>query len=191
MDHQINDDALTLSPEHPHDNSNEGIPHINSPEQPGDQQGNTKSQPDCRTTTVTLSHKGENSDPSLFTKGENSEFIALLVYVDDILVASANMNLITELKSFLDKTFKIKDLGTLEGAGFLGCKLASTPMVHNLKLTHDGTPLIDATEYRRLVGQLLYLTATRPGISYAIQQLSQFVDALTDQHLSAALRVLR
>lgn len=140
------------------------------------------------------------------------------MYVDDIIVANANMELITELKVFLDKTFKIKDLGTLgyflgieakssaealnlcqrkyaleilKQADFLGCKPTSTPMVPILKLTHDGTPLVDATNYRRMVGKILYLTATKPDIAYAIQQLSQFVDSPTDQHLSATHRVFR
>ncbi|XP_019158713.1 PREDICTED: uncharacterized protein LOC109155567 [Ipomoea nil] len=144
--------------------------------------------------------------------------MTVLVYDDDILVASSRLDLIQELKTFLDNTFKIKDLGALgyflgieasstadgpnfcqrkyaleilEEAGFLGCKPTNTPMVHNLKLTHDGTPLADASCYRRLVGKLLYLTPTRPDISYSIQQLSQFVDNPTDQHLTVAHCVLR
>lgn len=159
------------------------------------------------------------SDPSLFTRGKDTSFIALLVYVDDIIVASARLDLIQELKQFMDSTFKIKDLGNLsyflgieahqstEGlnicqrkyaleilneAGFLACKPAHTPMAQGVKLAHgDGTPVDDPSSYRRLVGRLLYLTATRPDITYAVQQLSQFVDAPTDKHLSAAHRVLR
>nr|GMD76001.1 serine/threonine-protein phosphatase 7 long form homolog isoform X1 [Ipomoea batatas] len=38
---------------------------------------------------------------------------------------------------------------------------------------------------------LLYLTNTRPDISYAVQQLSQFVDKPRDTHLTTAHRVLR
>lgn len=159
------------------------------------------------------------SDPSLFTKGSDSQFIALLVYVDDIIVASASLDLIQELKQFMDATFKIKDLGSLSyflgieaqrserglnicqrkyaleilaETGFLECKPAPTPMAQGLKLSHgDGTPVDDPSSYRRLVGRLLYLTATRPDIVYSVQQLSQFVDAPTDTHLSAAHRVLR
>ncbi|XP_019179187.1 PREDICTED: uncharacterized protein LOC109174404 [Ipomoea nil] len=157
-------------------------------------------------------------DPSLFSKGNGNTFIVLHVYVDDILVASANMELITELKMFLDNTFKIKNRGPLgyflgieeksstddlnicqrkyvleilEETGFLGCKPASTPMAQNLKLNHDGTLPDDHTSYRRLVGKLLYLTTTRLDIAYVIQQLSQFVDAPTNHHLTAAHRVLR
>ncbi|XP_019150409.1 PREDICTED: uncharacterized protein LOC109147234 [Ipomoea nil] len=145
------------------------------------------------------------ADPSLFTKNDDAGFIAILVYVDDILVASASLNLITDLKQFLDTTFRIKDLGPLgyflgiethqgkdglslcqrkyaleilEEAGFLESKSASTPMIPGLKLIHGE-------------GRLLYLTATRPDIAYATQQLSQFVDSPTDIHLTAAHQVLR
>ncbi|XP_031096867.1 uncharacterized protein LOC116001110 [Ipomoea triloba] len=159
------------------------------------------------------------ADPSLFTKGYGSEFLALLIYVDDILVASPNLSLIQELKTHLDNAFKIKDLGTLgfflgieahldssglnlcqrkytldilSDSGFLDCKPVSTPMVPGHHLDKDnGTPLSDAGSYKRLVGRLLYLTATRPEITYVVQQLSQFVDAPTNEHFTAAHRILR
>ncbi|XP_019179901.1 PREDICTED: uncharacterized protein LOC109175107 [Ipomoea nil] len=135
----------------------------------------------------------------LSSSGDRDNFIALLIYVDDILVASDKLELIQSLKVFLDSTFKIKDLGQL---GFFlgieanmtaaGLNAMKTPMIQGLKLMrNEGTPLIDASTYRRLVVKLLYLTATRPDITYAIQQLSQFVDAPTDLHLAAASRVLR
>lgn len=54
------------------------------------------------------------------------------------------------------------------------------------------SPLLkDISAYRQLVGKLLYLTATRPNIALAVQQLSQFIGNPTELHLSAAHRVLR
>lgn len=166
-----------------------------------------------------MGFRQSKADPSLFIKGRDNSFIAVLVYVDDILVTSPNLQMIDDLKVFLDNAFKIKDLGKLgyflgieakmddsglnlcqrkyaldilAEAGFLECKPVNTPMVPGYQLHHnDGTALSDITGYRRLVGRLLYLTATRPDISYAVQQLSQFIDAPTDKHLSAAHRVLR
>ena len=65
-------------------------------------------------------------------------------------------------------------------------------MAHNLKLSSDsGTPLDDSSMYRTLVGRLPYLTNTRPDLSFAVQQLSQFVQQPTDIHLRALHRVLR
>lgn len=75
---------------------------------------------------------------------------------------------------------------------FLGCKPAKTPCTTGQKLTNSTCILLDRPEeFRRLVGKLLYLTNTRPDISYVVQQLSQFVDKSRDNHLTAAHRVLR
>lgn len=49
----------------------------------------------------------------------------------------------------------------------------------------------DHVSYRCLVGQLLYLNFTRPDLSHATQQLSQFVARPTKTHWKAALHVLR
>lgn len=43
---------------------------------------------------------------------------------------------------------------------------------------------------RRFIGKLLYLTHTRPQISFTISKLSQFMEAPTNLHYQAALRVL-
>nr|GMD43966.1 putative RNA-directed DNA polymerase [Ipomoea batatas] len=142
-----------------------------------------------------------NADPSLFTRGKDGDFVALLVYVDDILVASGRVALIQELKDLLNKAFKIKDLGVLgyflgieassyedglnicqrkyaldilNDAGFLDCKLVRTPMVPGSLLSpKDGTVLSDPSGYRRLIGRLLYLTTTRPDITYVVHHLAE------------------
>ncbi|GAV75211.1 hypothetical protein CFOL_v3_18690 [Cephalotus follicularis] len=49
----------------------------------------------------------------------------------------------------------------------------------------------DTSGYQRLVGRLIYLTITRPDISYAVQLVSQFMHALKQSHMDAALRILR
>uniref|UniRef100_A0A2N9HDB5 Reverse transcriptase Ty1/copia-type domain-containing protein n=1 Tax=Fagus sylvatica TaxID=28930 RepID=A0A2N9HDB5_FAGSY len=140
------------------------------------------------------------SDYSLFTRSHGSSFLALLVYVDDILIASNDMESVTKLKKSLDAEFKLKDLGNLKyflglevarsskgislcqrkyaleilsDSGMLGSKPVQTPMEQNLKLSEtDGTLLDDPSVYRRLVGRLLYLTVTRPDLSYSVQKLT-------------------
>jgi hypothetical protein len=65
-------------------------------------------------------------------------------------------------------------------------------METNLKLSRSsGVLLTDPTSYRRLVGRLLYLTITRPDISYSIQLLSQFMDSPRQPHMDATILVLR
>jgi hypothetical protein len=159
------------------------------------------------------------SDYSLFTRSHGSSFIALLVYVDDILIASNDMESVTKLKKSLDAEFKLKDLGNLKyflglevarsskgislcqrkyalkilsDSGMLGSKLVQTLMEQNLKLSEtDGTLLDDPSVYRRLVGRLLYLTVTRPDLNYNVKKLSQYMAKPTTSHLTAAHRVLR
>jgi hypothetical protein len=57
----------------------------------------------------------------------------------------------------------------LERVGMSDCKLCSTPVDTCAKLSSDGTPVSDATQYRDLMGALQYLTFTCMDIAYVIQ----------------------
>ncbi|GJR61396.1 RNA-directed DNA polymerase [Tanacetum coccineum] len=91
-------------------------------------------------------------------------------------------------------TVLIPNDGSLEEsfAGLTAAKPNPSPLLTNLKLSLDkGVPLTDPAAYKRLVGWLLYLTMTRPGISYVVQHLSQFVSAPKDVHLQEAIHLLK
>ena len=152
------------------------------------------------TTLLQLGFVQSKADYSLFVKQHGKLFIALLVYVDDILIASNDFKAVEDLKLSLDKHFKLKDLGNLRyflglevarsqkgislchrkyaleivhDVGMLGCKPAKTPMEVNLKLSKDeGELLHDARMYRMLIGKILFLTITRPDITYSVHRLS-------------------
>ncbi|XP_059310871.1 uncharacterized mitochondrial protein AtMg00810-like [Lycium ferocissimum] len=67
-----------------------------------------------------------------------------------------------------------------------------TPMEANTKYRKEEGELFgDQTLYRRFVGSLIYLTMSRPDISYAVQVLSQFVTKPYNIYYSALLRVIR
>ena len=68
--------------------------------------------------------------------------------------------------------------------------LILVPQIIIFFLTHS--PLLtDPTAYRSLVGALQYMTFTRPNLSYAVQQASQFMSKPTQHNLIAAKRILR
>ncbi|KAK2390516.1 putative mitochondrial protein [Trifolium repens] len=159
------------------------------------------------------------SDHSLFTLKHDNTFTALLVYVDDIILAGNSLDEFQRIKKLLDSEFKIKDLGQLKyflgievahskigvticqrkycldllhDTGLLGAKPAKTPFDNSVKLHQDDTPPYeDIAGYRRLVGKLLYLTTTRPDIAFVTQQLSQFLSTPTQTHYDTACRVVR
>lgn len=79
----------------------------------------------------------------------------------------------------------------LEDAGLLGAKPTKIPIEANVALMPTGSdPLKDPTRYRRLVGRLIYLTITRPEITYAVNTLSQFMHEPRMHHFETARRLL-
>ncbi|KAF5935507.1 hypothetical protein HYC85_026636 [Camellia sinensis] len=91
--------------------------------------------------------------------------------------------------SFLSQAKYTSDL--LTRAGLTDCKIASTPLEPQSRLTPlDGTLLSDATLYRQLVDSLVYLTITRPDIAYVVHIVSQFMSAPHTPHYSALVRTL-
>ena len=67
--------------------------------------------------------------------------------------------------------------------GMQDCNHVSTPMEQNLKLTsNEGSTFEDPTKYRQLVGSLIYLTTTRPEITFAVGILSRFMHQPCDGH---------
>ncbi|XP_042511753.1 uncharacterized mitochondrial protein AtMg00810-like [Macadamia integrifolia] len=74
----------------------------------------------------------------------------------------------------------------------LGCKPVNSPIEHNHRLGEDcGPSLVDEEKYQRLVGKLIYLSLTRPDITYAVGVVSQFMHALKSGHLDAMYCILR
>ena len=114
------------------------------------------------TTILQCGFTQSKSNYSQFTKQSKGSFIALLVYMDDILIASNDVQAVNSLKAFLDQQIKLKDLGNLKfflrlemarsdqgmsicqrkyaldilkHVGLTGCKPSKIPMEQNLKLS--------------------------------------------------------
>ena len=64
-------------------------------------------------------------------------------------------------------------------------------MEQSTKLFDVGDLLKDPSQFRRMVGRLIYLTITRPNITYAVHVFSRFMHAPRIPHMEAALRILK
>ena len=158
------------------------------------------------------------ADYSLLTRKQGKSFTALLIYVDDILITGNDITSIDATKKFLHSNFRIKELGNLKyflgievstskngifisqrkyaleiiaDAGLLGLAPIDTPMERGLKLSDESDLLKNSSQYRRLVGRLIYLTISRPDITYAVHVLSRFMHQPQKLHMEVALRVIR
>ncbi len=61
-----------------------------------------------------------------------------------------------------------------------------------MKLSADEGDLVeDTTMYIRIVGSLIYMTITRPDLSYAVGVVSQFMQTPQKPHLDSVRRILR
>ncbi|XP_057723960.1 uncharacterized mitochondrial protein AtMg00810-like [Arachis stenosperma] len=155
----------------------------------------------------------------LFTKLEDGHLTTISVFVDDLILAGSNLAEINFLNQKLYEAFKTKDIGVLkyflsleiargskgitmnqrkhvinllEEFGMIDCKLTSTPMDYSAKLAKDGAPTYsDVPHYKRLLGRLVYLTTTRPDITFAIEKLRHCLDCPTQAHYTTNLCVLK
>eukprot|EP00253_Pinus_taeda_P015766 PITA_15766 len=158
-------------------------------------------------------------DATLFVKKVGKTVVYFMVYVDGILITGNNESYIASIKKELGKSFAMTDLGyvhyylgievtqhpksiflsqrkyigdLLNRFGMTECNPLTTPMEQNLKLTSiEGKEFEDGTKYRQLVGSLIYLTTTRPEISFVVGILSMFMQKPCEGHWSAVKRVLR
>jgi hypothetical protein len=168
-----------------------------------------------------LGFRSSKADTSLFFYNSKDVSMFILIYVDDIIVASSKQEAVSALLKNLQEEFALKDLGNLHY--FLGievnktqngilltqekyatdllrrtnmanCKPESTPLSTSEKLhLHEGSLLgpNDATQYRSVVGALQYLTLTRPDIAFPVNKVCQFLHAPTTSHWTAVKRILR
>ena len=162
--------------------------------------------------------KQSKADYSLFVKNHEGKFLVVLIYVDDMIITGNSPQTLNDLKKYLHTQFHMKDLGDwkyflgleikkssqglfvcqqkytldlLQETGMANCKPLKLPIAQRLKLLADsGTQLSYPNPYRRLVGKLIYLSITRPDITYAVHILSQFMTKPTTEHMEAANHLL-
>ena len=163
--------------------------------------------------------KQSYSDYSLFIYEAQHTQLHVLIYVNDLIISGNDGTVVQQFKDYLSRCFHMKDLGKLKyflgievarnsdgiflcqckytldiisEAGLLGAKPTGTPLEQNHKLAlAANSDLRDPGQYKRLVGRLIYLTITRPELSYYVHMLAQFMQQPKDEHWEAALRVVQ
>ncbi|KAM1223589.1 hypothetical protein ACFX2G_043549 [Malus domestica] len=160
------------------------------------------------------------SEATLYTKTKGDKDILIVsIYVDDIVYTGNNQEMLDEFKEDMKDKYEMTDLGVLhhflgmgviqtdtsifihqrkyassllDKFGLKECKPVSIPLITSEKLSKDdGSGAANEEQYRKIVGSLLYLTATRPDIMYAASLLARYMHCPTNKHYGTAKRVLR
>ncbi|XP_065618083.1 uncharacterized mitochondrial protein AtMg00810-like [Quercus suber] len=155
----------------------------------------------------------------LFIKKKDGELIVAQVYVDDIIFrltkdefahgfsklmqVEFEMSMIGELTHFLGLHIHQQDSGIFLSQSkyaknlvkMFGLKSASsirTPMSPNVKLIVDLLgKSVDLSLYRSMIGSLLYLTASRPDISYGVGVCARYQANPKESHMIALKRIIK
>eukprot|EP00253_Pinus_taeda_P030683 PITA_30683 len=104
-------------------------------------------------------------DNTVYTKKVGKSLIILVIYVDDLILTGIDSNLINHVKSSLKKKFEMTSLGHLHY--FLGLQVLQSKE-----------------------GKILYLTHTRPDLSFAVGLISRFMKNPHESHWKATKRIL-
>ena len=91
---------------------------------------------------------------------------------------------------FINQAKYIKDL--IRKFGVDGKSSVQIPMNTSIRMEPDSEGKdVDQTKYRGIIGSLLYLTASRPDISYSVGVCARYQSKPKESHLMAAKKILR
>ena len=149
-------------------------------------------------------------DNKLHTKIGNDKLLIIVVYVDDIIFGSNEESMSQNFTLVMQQEFEMSLLGDLNY--FLGLqvqqtkdgiflsqtkylknipkqyemedsKLVCTPMVTRYSLTsNNGSPTVNQSAYRSMIGNLLYLIGTRLDIMHAVGIVGRLKENLKELH---------
>ncbi|GJQ95397.1 putative ribonuclease H-like domain-containing protein [Tanacetum coccineum] len=158
-------------------------------------------------------------DKTLFIKKDRGDILLVQVYVDDIIFGSTKKSLCVEFKQMMHKRFQMRSIGELtfflglqvqqkedeifisqdkyvadilKKFDFTTVKAASTPIETNKALNKDEEAGdIDVHLYRSMIGSLMYLTASRPDIMFAVCACVRFQVTPKTSDLHAVKRIFK
>ncbi|GJU08038.1 putative ribonuclease H-like domain-containing protein [Tanacetum coccineum] len=158
-------------------------------------------------------------DKTLFLKKDKHDIILVQVYVDDIIFGSTKKSWCDEFEALMKSRFQMSSMGELtfflglqvkqkpngifisqdkyvdeilKKFDFASVKTASTPIETQKPLVKDEEASdVDVHLYRSMIGSLMYVTASRPDIMFAVCACSRFQVTPKTSHLTAVKRIFR
>ncbi|GJW64895.1 putative ribonuclease H-like domain-containing protein [Tanacetum coccineum] len=158
-------------------------------------------------------------DPTLFIRRQGKELLLVQIYVDDIIFAASTPELCDLFAKIMCSKFKMSMMGkisfflglqifqnprgifinqskyaleSLKKYGFDTCDPVDTPMVEKSKLDEDKEgKAVDPSHYHGMIGTLLYLTANRPDLQFAICMCARYQARPTKNHLHAVKKIFQ
>nr|GEY67616.1 hypothetical protein [Tanacetum cinerariifolium] len=156
-------------------------------------------------------------DIPLFIKKKGKHIILIQIYVDDIIFGLTNPKYCTKFSDFMVKRFEMSMMGEikfflglqvnqfsngifinqskyildiLKRFGMKNCDTVPTPMVEQakLKLNLVRKP-IDHTDYRSMIGSLMYVTSSRPDIMFSTCMCARYHANINEHLVSAVKRI--
>nr|GFA97739.1 hypothetical protein [Tanacetum cinerariifolium] len=133
-------------------------------------------------------------DPTLFIRRNDNDLLLVQIYVDDIIFAASTLEL-CDLFANPIGIFSNQSkyaLESLKKYGFKSCEPVDTPMVEKSKLDEDREgKAIDPSYYHGMIGTLLYLTASRPDLQFAICMYARYQARPTKKYVHVVKRIFR
>ncbi|GJW89632.1 putative ribonuclease H-like domain-containing protein [Tanacetum coccineum] len=127
-------------------------------------------------------------DKILFIKKDKKDIMLVQVYVDDIIFGSTRKSCCDEFEALMKGSM----FEMLKKFDIASVKTAITPMETNVALTKDEEATdVDVHLYRSMIGSLMYLTASRPDIMFAVCACSRFQVTPKTSHLNAVKRIFK
>lgn len=168
---------------------------------------------------VTEGFQRSQNEKTLFFKWSKEGILIINVYVDDLIYTGNDELMMSEFKESMKKVFDMTDLGKMRfflGIEVLQCSdgiyvyqkkytqeilrhfgmeesnSACNPIVPRYKLCKDeGGVKVNETQYKQMVGSLMYITTTRLDLMFSISLISRYMSQPTEMHTKVAKRILR
>ncbi|GJS91424.1 retrovirus-related pol polyprotein from transposon TNT 1-94 [Tanacetum coccineum] len=121
-------------------------------------------------------------DPTLFIRRQGKDILLVQIYVDDIIFASTTPELCDQLSKII----------IFEKYGMESSDPVDTPMVEKSKLDEvTQGKAVDPTHYHGMVGTLMYLTASRPDLTFVVCMCARYQAKPTKKHLHVVKRIFK